>query len=93
MIKSFANKSSNRFLNSTQININSTDSNQFAKRKTKTISIHLDENAQANIENRTTTTNQSHTLGTELQSQSFSSFIVGEHEHFTYHTTDDMWPI
>lgn len=93
MIKSFVDKSSNRFLNSTQTNINSTDSNQFAKRKAKTVSIYLDENAKANIENRTSTTNQSYTFGTELQSQSSNSFIASEHEHFTYHTTDDMWPI
>jgi len=93
MIKSFVNKSSNRFLNSTQTNINSTDINQFAKNKAKTISIYLDENAQANIETRTSTANQSYTFGTKFQSQSSSSFDASEHEHFTYHTTDDMWPI
>jgi len=93
MIKSFVDKSSNRFLNSIQTNINNTDSNQFAKSKAQTVSIYLDENEQANFESRTSTTNQSHTFGTKLQSQSLGSFIASEHEHFTYHTTDDMWPI
>jgi hypothetical protein len=93
MIKSFVDKSSNRFFNSTQTNINTTDSNRFAKSKANTVSIYLDENAQANTENRTSTANQCYTFGTELQSQPFGSFVASEHEHFTYHTTDDMWPI